>query len=512
VKPAASRIQALSDNEDLVVRSFLNPNGQLVIAGRNAASENIPIVGTLTNLPPINGFNMVYTSDEVNFQKTETIIPVNNGIQLDVPANSIFTLIGFPDHYHADNLFAKPEPSDWYAGDMHVHRNCGEVTGIIPDFKIAEMMELNDLAVVSLLADMGNTEVKPSEIDLPKVTGNDAKESRPGRIIHWDAEWHFDPAGVTFEKQAIGGHLVLLGLKKAHQIWEESPYKILEWAEAQDAVTGFCHMQYLNDQFPDELNCCTPLDFPVEAALGTIDFLAEDVWMNDAAVSMYYKLLNCGFRLGWVAGTDFPCNNSEPIGSLLTYVQVKDSPLTYKKWIEGIKKGRTVVSLNGHNEFLDLKVNDNSGPGDEINLKQRGIVSVKVMWMAATELTGSIELVYNGSVVATREGTAKFGNPLLLKMTMEIQESGWVCARRMNENGHQSHTAPVYISVHNKPVRASAEDAAYFVDWIDKMIRKTSPNQDWNRYFANDLNEVQNRYRQAKAIYEEIKSEAEEEK
>ena len=93
-----------------------------------------------------------------------------------------------------------------------------------------------------------------------------------------------------------------------------------------------------------------------------------------------------------------------------------------------------------------------------------------------------------------------------------MQESGWICARRMNENGHQSHTAPVYVSVHNKQVRASAEDAAYFVDWIDNLIRKTSPNQDWNRYFANDLNEVQNRYRQAKTIYEEIKSEAEEEK
>ena len=510
VRPGATRIESISDSENLVVRSFINPDGQLVIAGCNAASENISIDGTFVNLPQINGFNMIYTTEDVNFQKTGNIVPVNNVIQVDLPANSIFTLIEFPDYHQVDNSFTKPEPPDWYAGDMHVHRNCGEVTGIIPDFKIAEMMELNDLAVVSMLADMGNAEVKPSEIDLLKVTGNDAKESKPGRIIHWDAEWHFDPAGVTFEKQSIGGHLVLLGLKKAHQVWEESPYKILEWAEKQDAVSGFCHMQYLNDRFPEELTCCAPLDFPVEAALGTIDFLAEDVWLNDAAVSMYYKILNCGFRVGWAAGTDFPCNNSEPIGSLLTYVQVKDSPLTYKKWIEGIKEGRTVVSLNGHNEFLDLKVNDNSGPGDEINLKQGGIVTVKVIWTAARELTGSIELVCNGSVVATREGIAKSGNPVLLETTLEMQESGWVCARRMNENGHQSHTAPVYISVQNKPVRTSAEDAAYFVDWIDNLIRKTSPDQDWNRYFANDLNEVQNRYRQAKAIYEEIKSEAEE--
>ena len=31
--------------------------------------------------------------------------------------------------------------------------------------------------------------------------------------------------------------------------------------------------------------------------------------------------------------------------------------MTYRKWIEGIAKGRTVVSRNAHNEFLDLKVN-----------------------------------------------------------------------------------------------------------------------------------------------------------
>jgi hypothetical protein len=268
-------------------------------------------------------------------------------------------------------------------------------------------------------------------------------------------------------------------------------------------------MQYLNDQFPDELNCCAPLDFPVEAALGTIDFLAEDVWSNDAAVNAYYKLLNCGFRLGWAAGTDFPCNDGQPIGSLLTFVQVKDSPLTYDKWIAGIKNGRTVVSLNGHSEFLDLKVNENSGPGDEISLKKGGTVPVNVKWTAEKELTGTMELVCNGKVLATREGTVKPGQPVWLETTLEIPESSWICARRMNKNGHQSHTAPVYVSVNDKPVRASAEDASYFVDWIDQLIRKTSTGQDWNRYFPHDLDHVQNRYQRAKAIYEGIKSEAE---
>ena len=54
-----------------------------------------------------------------------------------------------------------------------------------------------------------------------------------------------------------------------------------------------------------------------------------------------------------------------------------------------------------------------------------------------------------------------------------------------------------------------AEDARYFVNWIDNLIEKTSPGHEWNKYFTHDLDVVQNRYRQAKAIYEKIELEAE---
>jgi hypothetical protein len=355
----------------------------------------------------------------------------------------------------------KPEPKDWYAGDIHVHRNCGEGTSILSETEFTAMMEPNNLAVISVLADMGDGEVKDSKRDLPHVNGTDAIQSRPGRMVHWDAEWHFDPFGTTFENKALGGHLIFLGLKEAHQIWNESPYKIIEWGKSQKAIVGFCHMQYLNDSIQNKLNCCIPVDYPVEAALGTIDFLAEDVWLNDAAVNAYYKLLNCGFRLGWAAGTDFPCNNSQPFGSLLTYVQVKDRPMTYQQWIGGIKNGRTVVTTNGHVEFLDLKVNGKASPGDEIKLRGTGTIKVEVKWTSTRKLTGRIELVCNGKVLATQEGTARPGEPVILKTSQTFKESSWICARRMDDKGHQSHTAPVYITVRNAPIRASVEDAQH---------------------------------------------------
>lgn len=400
----------------------------------------------------------------------------------------------------------QPEPSDWYAGDIHVHLNCGEGTTLLPENKLVTMMEPNNLAVISVLADMGNGEVKDSKTDLPKVNGSDAPQSNTGRIIHWDTEWHWDATYSNFPHQALGGHLVLLGLKEARQVWEESPYKILKWARKQKAVSGFAHFQYLNDSIQNELNCCIPIDYPMEAALGTIDFVSEDVNGGEAAIYAYYKLLNCGFRPGLAAGTDYPCNNNEPFGTLLTYVQVNDK-LTYRKWIEGIKYGRTVVSRNGHNEFLEMKIDERYMPGDEVKIKNKGNVNIEVKWTAVKEITGRIELVSNGKVVASQSGTAKPGEPLIFKAKQEFRKSGWICARRMDEKGHQTHTAPVYISVNKMPVRASAEDARFFVSWIDNILVKIAPGGIWNRYFIHDLDTVQKRYQKARDIYSRIAAE-----
>lgn len=414
--------------------------------------------------------------------------------------------------------YAKPEPDGWYTGDIHVHRNCGDGTDVFDENALAAKMEPSRLSVISLLADMGNGEVKYNQPDLKKVNGKNAPESKPGRIIHWDAEWHWDATYSSFSHQALGGHLVILGLNNAHQIWDESPYKILDWAKPQHAVCGFAHMEYLKDSFQNELNCCIPVEYPVEAALGTIDFISEDVYgssspnngnyNSEAAIGAYYKLLNCGFRPGLAAGTDFPCNELEPLGTLLTYVKVKDKVLTYSKWIAGIRDGRTVISRNGHHEFIELKADDVFEPGDEIHTKVKKRITLSVKWTGTKEMTGKIELVCNGKVIASEPAGITPDNPFVFRTTCEIANSSWICARRMDERGHETHSAPIYIIVNKKPVRASAEDAAYFIHWIDQLLMKTSPGGPWNHYFTHDLGIVQARYLKAKIIYNKIMEES----
>ena len=283
-------------------------------------------------------------------------------------------------------------------------------------------MDTENLSAMSLLADMGNGEVQNAVQDLPRVSGSDDPISTPGRIVHWDAEWHWDATYGQYAHQALGGHVLALGLSNAHQIWEEYTGPIFDWAHQQNGIAGFAHMQYLDDGIPQTLNCCIPIEYPVEVALGASDFISEDVDGSDSAIAAYYRLLNTGFRPGLAAGTDHPCNGDEAPGSLLTYVQVSHGEMTYRNWIEGIAAGRTVVSRNGHNEFLQLTVNGTATPGDEIRSDGAGSVPVDILWTGDQSLSGTIELVQNGVVVASKQASVAVGSPASLAATVDFTQ------------------------------------------------------------------------------------------
>ena len=400
-----------------------------------------------------------------------------------------------------------PEPTGWYAGDMHVHRSCGGSP--VSESSIYDKMSQQSLSTLSLLSDMGNGEVQDPVTDLPLVNGKDDPLSTAGKIMHWDAEWHWDATYTQYPHQALGGHIVSLGLKHAEQIWDESTDTILQWAHVQDAVAGFVHMQYLGTGIPTTLDCCTPFEYPVEVALGAADFISEDVNGGDSAIQAYYRLLNSGFRPGLAAGTDYPCNDGTTIGSPLTYVRIPSGQMTYRNWIDGIAAGRTVVSRNGHNEFLNLKVNGSAAPGDEIDLASSGTVSVSVEWDSVQNLTGTIELVANGVVVASKQASVSFGSPATLTATVNFPKSGWLAARRMDSaKGHIVHTGAVFVIVNHAPIRANATDPQFYVQWINYLLTQTAPGGAWNHFFPTELAATQQRYQQARALYQQIANEA----
>src|SRR5947199_5930202 len=131
----------------------------------------------------------------------------------------------------------------------------------------------------------------------------------------------------------------------------------------------------------------------------------EDVHGSDSAMQAYYRILNTRFRLGLAASTDYSCNYGEPYGTLLTYVSIPDGNLTYRKWIEGIAKGRTAVSRNAHNEFLDVRVNGAATAGDEVRLSAAGPVRVRIEWRSLAGAGGTAKRAHDDAAGASPPGT-----------------------------------------------------------------------------------------------------------
>jgi len=195
-------------------------------------------------------------------------------------------------------------------------------------------------------------------------------------------------------------------------------------------------------------------------------------------------------------------DNSSISGGGKVYVKL-EPPLTYAKWIEGYRAGRTFAS-NG--PLLLLKVDDKD-PGSEIKLTGPARLNIVA---EATSLAPmqTIEVIVNGEVVATAEATND-GTAARLSHVLELDRSAWIAARVRGE-GHRrvmndsrlfAHTSPVYCVRDGRPV-AIAKDAAIVMEWISRLIDdvKKSPR------FATEAHreEVLGLFGKGLRYYEEI--------
>src|SRR5439155_22995466 len=110
------------------------------------------------------------------------------------------------------------EPPDWFAGDAHVHRGIGcgrsnEKEMLTPK-QILEGMQTNNLAVISVLAEIGNGEIKYADRDIPMITGEDNAVANGQRLVHLDDERHLDPEDVTFSDKVSVGHRFVRGITR----------------------------------------------------------------------------------------------------------------------------------------------------------------------------------------------------------------------------------------------------------------------------------------------------------
>ena len=370
----------------------------------------------------------------------------------------------------------------WRSGDLHVHMNYGGTYRNDPKHLAfqaeAEGLNLIENLVVNKeqrIPDMASFSTRP-----------DATSTRDLLIMHGQ-EFH----------TSYWGHTGLLGLKDHFLLPDYASYvntaaasayphnaAVFDLAHAQGALTGYVHPF---DTRPDPFDESAPLSYelPADVALGKTDYL-EVMGFSDHLITseIWYRLLNCGFRLPAGAGTDAMANYASlrgPVG--LVRVFVKTGPVfDHDRFLAGLKAGRTFVTNAPILEFALA----GKEPGDTLRLPAgRRAIEARASLRSSVTID-HLEIVGNGRVVATLplagdqrawRGTA----------TIDVERSGWYLLRAYADAPAWpildlypfGSTSPVYVEVAGRPA-GSPEDAAYFVRWIDRLVASVGGRSDWN--------------------------------
>jgi TolB protein len=376
----------------------------------------------------------------------------------------------------------KDARSQWVSGDVHVHMNYGGAYRNSPK-RLVDQAAAENLQVVEDL--VVNKEQRIP--DIPYFSPKLDPASTATNLLFHAQEFH----------TSYWGHLGLLNLTQHYILPEYAGYAgtaaaslfpanaiVADMAHEQQALVGYVHpYETIPDPAKDEsLNH----ELPVDLALGKVDYM-EVVGFADhkSTAAVWYRLLNCGFRLPTAAGTDAMANFASlrgPVGLNRVYVNVPPGPLNHTFWLDGLKHGRSFAT-NG--PLLGFALGDRR-IGDELKLPA-GENKVKLTaWMRSIVPIDHLQVICNGDVVRDLKlsGDRQSAD---INESLPISRSGWCVLRAWSDKSEYpvldlypyATTSPIYISVAgSNPSRK--EDAAYFVAWIDRMIQAAKSNQDWN--------------------------------
>jgi hypothetical protein len=262
--------------------------------------------------------------------------------------------------------------------------------------------------------------------------------------------------------------------------------------------------------FTDELGQpnAAARELPIDAILGVVHAVDLMSYNSDEPLSaeLWYRLLNCGLKLAACVGTDALLDRStEPMGGDRVYVKTA-GPLTMQTWLDGLKEGRTFVT----NGPIPTLLVDGNGPGETCKMTAAGNVRVAATVESCVPFD-KVEVIVNGKLAANADVAARDTEGVLVKrldIELPIERSSWV-ALRVRGPDHPlvfdgpvwAHTSPVYVSVAGQPI-ASREDAKYFVDWIEQMLRVVVAR---NRYARlEDRRQVETLFRKAQDEFRKI--------
>jgi hypothetical protein len=206
------------------------------------------------------------------------------------------------------------------------------------------------------------------------------------------------------------------------------PARLFELGRRVGALVGYAHFNGSTPHSTLLLDVTRGLDFVEVFQFGV---LKTDEW---------YELLNAGFHVTGIAGSDFPVplNRSKVwprsiplLGPERTLVKALPTPDPYTAWAAGVKAGKAIVT---------------NGPLVEVSATGNTVTATASFYRPLLRL----EIVRNGVVIASAPGSER-RTSLSVSATLSGSDTCWVAARVSaqklpDEPDIQAHTNPLYVS------------------------------------------------------------------
>ncbi len=371
-----------------------------------------------------------------------------------------------------------PRRSDWVSGDTHVH-DLHEGRWGLTQQEFFDQLRADDLHVTNDLIHMDGTKIMGRWSDL---TGQDYSGSTDDTILRYSQEF-----------RGSFGHVALLGVEDFIMPLiggtRGSPYPAdglnltyLDAINALGGIGGFLHPYTGNSASVGTPEGAAQSDIPIHAILGRGDFYDVVSTASDemASAAIYYHMLNVGVRLPATGGTDNFSNvwRDPSGGAARTYARL-DGPLTWRRWIEAVRAGRTVAT-NGPLLFVEV---DGHEPGSEISARDHVTVSVDLATIAPVDV---VEIIVDGRVAHTVP-VPPGQNRLGTRESIPVRGARWVAARARGGKARYSgdnytfaHTTPVYLA-DAPPNDASRASAEFLKAVIQEIWRRVDQRDAWLR-------------------------------
>ena len=478
--------------------------------GRPTSARVYPLAADKRAYAPDGGFHRVIAATETHYFHT------TGTFELEVPAGAfaleamkgfeyrpVSTTVQVPAGGVVDVTLRLARLLDapargWYSGDTHIHDLHQGRFGLSHEH-FFNQLTAEDLRITNALIHMDGTRLMGRWSDL---TGKPHPLSTRDHILQYGQEF-----------RGSLGHISMIGVSRfvlpftagnpnTAYAQPELDIPYLDGARQQGGIAGYVHPY--NNPVRQPAGGAGIL-IPVDIALGKGDFYDIGALVSDevGSAEMYYRFLNCGFRIAATSGTD---NFSDvwrdpPPGADRAYVQVR-GPLSLESWIDGIKAQRT-FGTTGPLLFLEV---EGTGPGEEIALtgadRRELTVTVEAVSIAPLD---KLEVIVNGRVAAT--ATPADPHKVSFNGSVAVPLGGWIAARvvgppsrYISDSYAFAQTSPVYV-VRDGTRFTSAEDATFLRDVVDAIWARVDSQQTRWRTTA-DREKFKAAIDQARAVYD----------